>query len=139
MAERRRREPLSRAGAARREMILAAATAAQQRRLRRRSARRLFAVAAVCCLAAAVADRAVRPWRPGPAPPPTGSELAGGRSAADRPRIIVVSGTHRSGRVRPVGDDELVRFLHEIDRPAGLVREGDSVRLTRSVADEAIE
>ncbi len=138
MVDRRGREPLSRAGAARRDLILATAIAALERRRRRRRAGRGMLLVSGACLVAVAAGLAARTWRTAP---PRGGEpqvVNGGSSLQRSPpvRIMVVSNNHRTGRVRPIGDDELLQFLDQIDRPAGLVREGGSVRLTRPVVDE---
>lgn len=143
MTDRHRTEPLSRAGLARRDAILAVTIAALDARRRRRRAVRGGLLALAFLVIGVAAGRAAQLWRgpgtPGPEPPVVrGPQDLPGAPAhvAARPRIIVVTDNRRTGRIRAVGDDELLTFLDQIDRPAGLVREGGSVRLTGAVNDE---
>ena len=64
--------------------------------------------------------------------PPTGPVL-------ERPEPFrIVRHTQRTGLVRTIGDDELVEWLVEIDRPAGLIRVEGRTRLTSVVTDVEI-
>ena len=47
--------------------------------------------------------------------------------------VVIV--TKRTGRIRSIDDDELLRRLSEIDRHAGLIRTADGARLTNPVTD----
>jgi len=103
----------------RREAMLATLLEAMTRHHgRRRAARRGLAAAALTLAAGLAWMTSVRVEPPLPAP------------AAF---VRVVRSCPRSGVVRRIGDDELVRRLAEIHRPAGLIRMGGVTRLTADV------
>ncbi len=89
--------------------------------LRRRRRRRVAGAATMIVLATAVV------WSTRPAsdgriePPDTG------------PIVQVVGSTPRTGVVRMIDDDELLRRLAEIDRPTGLIRSEGRSWLTKPV------
>jgi hypothetical protein len=116
--------------AARREAMLPELIAAMKRHhCRRRFLRRLQSAAALVLVAVAGASiaRHRAPAEPDPIAAPAG------------PSIVVVGQDYRTGLVRVIDDDELVRRLAEINRPAGLVRAEGRVWLTGTVADARLE
>jgi hypothetical protein len=116
--------------AARRETMLPGLIAAMKRHHRRRRIRRRIGAAGALVLVAAGGAWIVR----GQAPAQPGRTV---RPPA--PLIPVVGQDYRTGLVRVIDDDELVRRLVEIDRPAGLIRTEGRVWLTSAVADVEIE
>ena len=114
----------------RRETMLGELVDTMHRHHRRRRIRRRIGAAAVLALVAAGGAWIVR------APEPAGTvQLAG----APGPRVVVVTGNRRTGLVKVIDDDELVRRLAEIDRPAGMIRSEGRVWLTGAVADADLE
>jgi len=151
---------LSPAGRARRSAMLADLLGAMQTLHRRRRAQRRIVTAAscACILVAAVLlaapllnSRSVAPENdlrveniPGPAPLPA-PELV---NSVPHPPLIVrittdpaILDRYRADPpriVQRVGDEELLRTLAAIDRPAGLIRIGEEVRLTSPVTDDEL-
>jgi hypothetical protein len=116
--------------AARRETMLPELIAAMKRHHRRRRIRRRLGAAGAIALVAAGGAwivRAQSPAQPGRTVGPPASF------------ITVVGQDYRTGLVRVIDDDELVRRLVEIDRPVGLIRAEGRVWLTGAVADVEIE
>jgi hypothetical protein len=136
---------LSEAGRARRDAMLgellgALAEMRRQRILRRRAAAGLcvallIAAAAMVALSLerqptvpSIGERNVKVV-PAPTPAPLIVRVASDPGALERHRALP------RRIVRRLGDDELLRALVAIDRPAGLIRLGDRVRLTAPVTD----
>ena len=77
----------------------------------------------------------------------TGSDLSGSRGgqpgpgdiALGPPRVTVIHHAPRTGLIRTVDDDDLVQVLHEIGRPAGLIRLDHQTRLTTAVTDAKLK
>ncbi len=74
----------------------------------------------------------------GQRPADTSPGLPGPPRTAQRSHtpVVRVVGTHLTGFIRSIDDDELVERLAEINRPTGLVRTTGSVWLTEAVVDE---
>jgi hypothetical protein len=114
----------------RRETMLGELLETMRRHHRRRRVRRGLGAAAVTALVAAGGAWIVR------APQPAETVRL---AEAAAPRVVVVSGSHRTGVVRVIDDDGLVERLAEIDRPAGVIRSEGRIWLTSAVADADLE
>lgn len=151
---------LSSIGQARRAAMLGDLVNAMQTvHRRRRARRRAVAAASGACLLAAAALLAAPLLNSRSAPPAgellvarpeaplRGPAVSPGDAASIRPRIVrIATDPTILDRYRPdpprivrrVGDEELLRALAAIDRPAGLIRVGDVVRLTLPVTDDEL-
>ena len=154
----RQSEPfaLSTSGVARREAMLAELQGGMSRLHRARNARRRAA-----CLAVPAVLLAGLIWLRWPLQRPPNAPVAARSNPSERPEVAPVepvgsegfpairivrvftdsSATDRfranvGSRASRISDEDLLDTLAAIDRPAGLVRSGDRVWLTRAVADE---
>ncbi|MCA9290787.1 MAG: hypothetical protein KDA25_06640 [Phycisphaerales bacterium] len=131
---------LSAAGAARRERMLEDILGDMVARHRRRRVRRRAIGAAMVVIALAVVVAPLVRTPPAPMSTPSPS-LARQADASVRIRIVQsdpdvvarLAAPSSPGLVRRIDDDELVRTLVEVHRPAGLIRVGTEVRLSAAV------
>ncbi len=136
-------DQLSATGRARREAMLndliAAMRRTQRHRNRRRRAAGTLAVALVV-IGGAWAIGSRLPNAPNESymgttvqiPPSETLEGVGGRPT---PAVSIVRHAHRTGRVRVIGDDGLLRVLDDLGHSAGLIRSEGRAWLTIAVTD----
>lgn len=152
------REKLSPLGESRREAMLSELTAAMRRTHHARRLRRRSVGAAVCALAALAVARLSLISNPTPGRPPIEADRQGsapsGLASAERSRKAppcVVEHVRTDPAIldrfaaRPTNmptfldDRTLITALARIDRPVGLIRSGNHVRLTAPVTDAELE
>ena len=97
---------------------------------RRRRRRRRVAGAALALLLAVGGVWVAGPLRGGHEP----FAIGHGGDHEEAPRTDLRD-WERTGLIRQIDDAELIEILAEIDRPAGLIRTGSSIRLTEPVTD----
>ena len=136
-------DQLSATGRARREAMLNDLIAAMRRTHRHRSRRRraagiLAIVLVVIGFAWAAglhlpgASQTTHVVGRGPVGPGSAVDSVVGRSTQ---AVRIVRHAHRTGRVRVIGDDGLLRVLDDLGRSAGLIRSEGRAWLTDAVAD----
>lgn len=136
-------DQLSATGRARREAMLNDLIAAMRRTHRHRSRRRRAAGTLAIVLVVIGCVWAAELHLPGasqtthvvgrrPIGPSSAVDSVVGKSA---PAVRIVRHDHRTGRVRVIGDDGLLRLLDDLGRSAGLIRSEGRAWLTNAVAD----
>ena len=139
---------LSPKGAARREAMLGDLTAAMTKLHRRRRVRRMTASGATVALLCIVLFRTLQLPLDGTKTASTPPPVRGWTPVEEAPtRTVIVQTDHDivvrllaspPAIVTRIDDNQLIRTLIEIGRPAGLIRFGDRVALSAPVTDQEI-